>query len=373
MADAEDFGKTLAGKVDEFVKSETVGALEEKISRLNDDLRLAKRRAIDAEEKFYDAVRIREAVFGLTAQKNEPPAWTIERSEANGAPHIPVLVTSDFQWGEVIDEANMDGLNRFDIAVAEQRYRLLIDRTIDIAKEHLPKNRYDGIIYLRLGDQVSGDIHEELRETNQLSAIPAVRSIVASETQGLRALADAFGKVHVISVPGNHGRTQKKPPYKRASENYDTLSAWWLESSLGSDARFSWHTPDSTDAVFDMHGRLYLATHGDRIGSSGGQGFIGPAATIMRGMKKTMDEYARRGTALSKMFVGHFHTAYDLGYGWSNGSLPGYSEFARGNRMTPEPPTQWLIFFHPRYGATSQWKILLDQEPRPATPVTPFA
>jgi len=85
-----------------------------------------------------------------------------------------------------------------------------------------------------------------------------------------------------------------------------------------------------------------------------------------------MDEYARRGVALSKMFVGHFHSAFDLGRGWSNGSLPGYSEFARVNRMTPEPPIQWLIYFHPRYGATSQWKLLLEPEPTGAPREEPF-
>jgi len=59
------------------------------------------------------------------------------------------------------------------------------------------------------------------------------------------------------------------------------------------------------------------------------------------------------------MFIGHFHSAFDLGRGWSNGCLPGYSEFARSFRMTPEPPQQWLINFHPRHGATSQWLVQL--------------
>jgi len=286
---------------------------------------------------------------------------------------VAVLVTSDFQWGEVIDPENMDGVNQFNVAIAEQRYRTLVERTIDISFKHLPANRYSGLVYLRLGDQVSGDIHADLRESNELSAIPAVRSLVAAETWGLQQLADAFGKVHVVSVPGNHGRYQVKPPTKKISDNYDTLSAWWLQSEFKGDPRFTWQTPNSTDAVFELHGRLYLATHGDNIGSRGGQGFIGPAATILRGMKMTMDEYATRGVALSKMFVGHFHSAFDLGRGWSNGSLPGYSEFARVNRMTPEPPIQWLIYFHPRYGATSQWKLLLATEPQGAPKEEPFA
>jgi hypothetical protein len=355
----------VAASLEDFAESseKNLSALEEKLSRAEDDLRLARASRDSAEKLMHEAARIRETIFGLRAQALDIPEWTIEKSETTGAPHVPILVTSDFQWGEVISAANMDGVNSFDVATAEERYRRLIDRTIDISFEHLPKNRYSGLIYLRLGDGVSGDIHQELRETNELGGVEAVRSLVRSETWGLRKLADAFGRVFVVSVPGNHGRTSLKPPTKKIAEtNLDTISAWWLEDKLRDDARFSWKTPDSTDALFELHGRLYLATHGDNIGSRGGQGFVGPAATILRGMKKTVDEYARRGDMIAKMFVGHFHTAYDLGYGWSNGSLPGYSEFARVNRMTPEPPIQWLIYFHPKWGATSQWKILLESE-----------
>jgi hypothetical protein len=185
------------------------------------------------------------------------------------------------------------------------------------------------------------------------------------ESWGVKNLAEAFGNVHVVSVPGNHGRTSFKPPTKAIAEtNYDTLSAWWLEDVFKNtgDSRVTFQTPNSIDAVFEMHGRRYLATHGDNIGSRGGQGFIGPAATILRGFKKTHDEYASRNQVLSAIFCGHFHTALDLELGWANGSLPGFSEYARSYRMRPAPPCQWLIFFHPRYQSTSQWKIKVDEQ-----------
>jgi hypothetical protein len=331
----------------------------------NADAKAALERAVRAEN-------IKQEVFGLVDRPMTMPDWIVEQREPSHPMHTPVLVTSDFQWGEVVDHENMDEINEFNVEIAQERYQLLIDRAIDLSFQHLPKNRYAGLILLRLGDTVSGDIHADLRESNELSAIPAVRSVVEAERWGVAKLADAFGRVHVVSVPGNHGRYQMKPPTKKIDDNYDTLASWWLESLFRGDERVSWQTPASTDAVFEIHGRKYLATHGDNIGSRGGQGFIGPAATIMRGMKKTMDEYARRGIALAKMFVGHFHTAYYLGYGWSNGSLPGYSEYARVNRLTPEAPVQWLLFFHPKYGATSQWQIQLAPEPTGSAVVKPF-
>ena len=358
--------------IDEALESSEGDRLNEQLVKANIRLSEAKSREKTAIKRAQKAEDIRDAVFNLRKPALDIPTWIIKQRKPSKTLHTPVLITSDFQWGEVIDEANMDGINVFDVQEAQRRYRLLIDRAIDLSINHLPNNRYDGMILLRLGDTVSGDIHDDLRESNELPAISAVRSVVESELWGIRQLADRFKKVHVVSVPGNHGRYQKKPPTKKIQNNYDTLAAWWLESVLAGDSRITWQTPDSTDAVFEIHGRKYLATHGDNIGSRGGQGFIGPAATIMRGMKKTMDEYARRGISINKMFVGHFHTAYDLGYGWSNGSLPGYSEFARVNRMTPEPPLQWLIIFHPKYGATSQWKIALAAEPTGSASTKPF-
>lgn len=331
---------------------------QKRITRLVDDLRIARAAATAANKATLAAERIREAVFNLTAAPLDVPEWARRTSTASDVPHVPVLMTSDFQLGETIDAENMDGINEFNIKIAQQRYRTLINKSLDIGINHLPKNRYEGAIYLRLGDAVSGDIHLDLLTSNEQGGVEAVRTLVEMETWGIRQLVAGFGNIHVVSVPGNHGRTSLKPPTKAIAEtNLDTLSAWWLQTAFREDSRVTWQTPNSTDAVVTIQGRRYLATHGDNMGARGGQGFIGPAATVLRGFKKTHDEYARRGDVLEGIFCGHFHTALDVGLGWCNGSLPGYSEFARVNRMTPEPPQQWLLFFHPKYGITSQWKV----------------
>ena len=342
-------------------------ATDQILSRLKDELRLARARAASAEKRASTAERYREALFDLRdhAEVILPDWMETPEIEQDRARRTPVLVTSDFQWGERIESSNMDGVNEYNIEVAERRYKTLINKTLDICFNQLRPAEYDGIVVLRLGDTISGEIHADLRESNVLQAVPAVKSVVESEAWGLRFLADSFKKVHVVSVAGNHGRTTLKPQAKRGgADNFDSLASWWLESIFSGDDRFTFQTPSSPDAVFNLHGRRYLATHGDRIGSRGGQGFIGPAATIMRGMKRTHDTYAKMGMPFEKMFIGHFHQSYDLGYGWCNGSLPGFSEYARDGRMTPEAPLQWLIMFHPEYGAVSQWPILTDPDPK---------
>ena len=308
---------------------------------------------------------IRKAIFGLADQVIEPPRWTVPSTPSKSKPGIPVLFASDFQWGEVIKASELDGINAFNAEIARARYHRLIERTVDLCFRHMVNADYPGIVYLRGGDMISGEIHEELRETNDLQSIPAVVDLVEQETAGIRILADKFKRVHVISVPGNHGRTTIKPHAKRFVEtNYDYLLACMLEREFREDKRVTFRSPVSGDARFAVFGWWFLLSHGDRIGSSGGQGFIGPAATITRGMKKLVDYYATLGQHVDWTLIGHFHTRMELEYGLSNGSLPGYSEYAKQFRMKPQPAEQWLFFVHPVHGITCRWPILLGRRPK---------
>ena len=111
--------------------------------------------------------------------------------------------------------------------------------------------------------------------------------------------------------------------------------------------------PASVDALFSVYGWRVLATHGDRIGSRGGQGFIGPAATAARGMKRISMDYAARGVHLDLILMGHFHTPLQLEEGFVNGCLPGPSEYSRDGRFRPSPARQLWLTLHPRRGVTS--------------------
>jgi hypothetical protein len=255
----------------------------------------------------------------------------------------------------------MDGMNEFNLQVARERYELLVTKAIEICRHHVGAPHAKTIIYLRGGDMVSGDIHQELRETNSAMSVGQVVDLVENEAAGIAALRSAFEQVIVISVPGNHGRTTVKPMSKGYAEtNYDTLSAWMLEREFKSDPAVKFYTPASGDAIFDVYGWKFCLTHGDRLGSRGGQGFIGPAATIARGMKKNLDYWARQGIHLDYQLVGHFHTSLELELGFANGSLPGISEYARDFRATPSRASQWLLFVHPAQGVASRWPIYLS-------------
>jgi hypothetical protein len=321
------------------------------LRQARDQIKQLRAALAESERHRAEAEAIRQNVFGLTQQTLAPPKWTVKLS-AGKSEHIPVLVLGDFHWGEEVDAGRMGGANEYTIAIAEQAYRTVVTKAIDIATTFLPQNTYPGVIVLRLGDMLSGYIHADLTESNEKQPLVALPSLMRVEGWGLRALADAFGRVHVMSVAGNHGRMTLKPNHKRGAwDNLDTIAAWWLESEFKTDKRFSWHTPESGDAVFHIYGRRYVATHGHTLGGSGGMGFIGPAAPAVRGIKRLHASYAAMGKPVAAAFIGHFHVSLQLEEGWTNGSLVGYAEYGRDHRMRPSAPTQWLVFFHPKGSA----------------------
>lgn len=309
------------------------------IEKLKSELKRAYRDANAGDD-------LRAAVFGLGKAPITPPAIRVPtKAPKSGIASIPILFASDFQWGEVISAAQMDGVNEFNLPIARERYEKLITKTIEICRNHVGKPHAKTIVYLRGGDMVSGDIHQELRETNSAMSVAQVVDLVENETAGIAALRSAFDQVIVISVPGNHGRTTVKPMSKGYAEtNYDTLSAWMLEREFKGDPGVRFYTPASGDALFDVYGWKFCMTHGDRMGSKGGMGFIGPAATIARGMKKNLDYWATQGIHIDYQLVGHYHTSLELELGFANGSLPGISEYARDFRAKPSRASQWLLF-----------------------------
>lgn len=279
--------------------------------------------------------------------------------------HVVQLFTSDFQCGERIFPSQIDGINEYNGDIFATRYQKLIDSTIDLASNHTGLAEFPGIVYLAGGDAISGQIHEELAETNDLSSVPAVRLLCQQERDGIRRLRDHFGHVRVYRIPGNHGRTTKKPRSKGYVEhNYETLLSWWLASTFDDDPRVEFVVPPSGDAYYDVLGWKFLMSHGDRMGSRGGQGFIGPAATIIRGHTKLHANFSATGRHCDMVLTGHLHTELKLERGLANGALAGYSEYARDLRATPDAARQWMFTTHRDRPTAHLFSIQLSPMPK---------
>jgi hypothetical protein len=292
----------------------------------------------------------------------KPPKWLTKTTPAKGAPGVPTIFLSDFHWGEVVYKEAVNGINEYDRTIALRRFKNVIDTTIDLCTNHMVNPKYPGIICALGGDMISGDIHDELAESNDGSNIEHVLDLLDNLTWALGKFADVFGKVFVPCTFGNHSRTYKQYRHKQAAKtNYDWMLYNLLARHFKNDKRIQFQIPTGFDTVYKVYGVNYLLTHGDRLGVAGGTGIVGMLGPIARGVQKIKQEYNNQNKTIDYVIMGHYHQYISLKGCIVNGSTKGYDEYAYSNRFTSERPQQALWFTHPEYGVTFQVPVVVDE------------
>lgn len=303
---------------------------------------------------------VREEIFKLAGSEPEIPNW-ITKPEKKGkkSPGVPTLFASDWHWGERVDGKQIQRVNSFDLKIAHARAKRLIDKTVDLLRNHVTSPNYPGIVFALGGDMVSGDIHEEIKETNELQSFPTLLDLYGVLIWCISTLADNFGNVYVPCVAGNHGRTSRKPRHKfRAETNYDWLLYQMLERHFKEDRRIQFQAPTSSDAMWNVFGYRYLMTHGDQFRS--GDSMIGALGPILRGDHRKRTRNGQLGMEYDTMILGHFHQYCHMGRVIVNGSLKGYDEYAYDANFVFEIPKQALWITHPDLGITLAMPVLLE-------------
>lgn len=327
-----------------------------RVLRFQDEISRLKRERDQLARELGHRQDLRSILSDVLAEPIQPISAVLEQRAHDPHAETVLLFLSDFQWGEKIDLANMDGLNSYDAEIAARRLARTFDAAIDLCTVHWTGPAPARIILVLGGDMTSGGIHEELGKTDIGGPFTQAKDCASHLMGNIYRLAEAVGcPIDIIVIPGNHGRNTKKAESKLyAAESYDNLVGEFLALEFRGDDRFTITIPASGDAVFSIYNWTYLATHGDRIGSRGGAGFIGTAGTVARGFKKLRMDYSSRAIHVDVIICGHFHTALQLEEGFCNGSLAGPSEYGRDFRFLPKPATQLFLAVHPKRGITQQ-------------------
>jgi hypothetical protein len=272
------------------------------------------------------------------------------------------LFASDWHFGEVVRAEEINGVNSYNLTIARRRARLFTDRAIDLLKNHMVNPNYPGIVFALGGDMVSGDIHMELKETNELPSLPIVLELRDTLIGCIDLLRDHFGKVFLPCVAGNHGRQTQKPQAKfRAHTNYDWLCYSLLERHYKDDPNVRFFVSEGPDAQYEIYGHRYLLTHGDQW--RGGDGMIGALGPIIRGDMKKRARARQIDMEYDTVICGHWHQYCHLRRIIVNGSLIGYNEYAYMNNFGFEPPTQAMWMTHPKHGVTFAMPVILEDKP----------
>ena len=203
------------------------------------------------EENTLTAEYIKTTILKMSKKAVSPPNWLIKPSKGKRSAGVPTLFASDWHWGEVVDPNQINGVNEYNVAIAQDRAKVMIEKTIDLLKNHVALSDYPGIVFVLGGDMVSGDIHEELMATNSMEIMPTVIDLFGVLTWCIETLANEFGNVFVPCVSGNHGRNTHKIRAKgRNFTSFDWLLYQFLSKRFENDTRVQFHIPDGSDAYY---------------------------------------------------------------------------------------------------------------------------
>jgi hypothetical protein len=346
--------KTLNEFAEEGAVMQEVTALSRHLSKARTERDILKAQVKELESHLDEAETRGQLFTQLAGHKYKPPTWLTKKPKRASA--VVCTMLSDTHFDEVVNPDEIGGRNEYDRKIAVKRLQTYFQKVVLLTNEYITGLDYQGCVLFLGGDIFSGDIHEELTETNEDTMLGSVIFWTEQITAGINLLAEHFDYVHVPCVVGNHGRRSHKPRHKlRVRDNFDWFLYKTLEQRFIDNDKVTFDVAPGADLLVDVQDTTYLLTHGDQARGGGGIGGIWPP--LMRLVARK-----RNNVDFDYMVLGHFHQlimAPSSGF-LLNGSLKGFDEYAAINNFAFEVPQQALWITVPDKGILWQTSLLVD-------------
>ena len=334
-----------------------------KVRDLQRQLKLHREKINESEqlERFLQGLResFKIRPTPATPPKFPRPKKTSEKTNAG----VPTLLCSDWHVGEVVSLDRVGFLNEYNEAIAKQRIARTFDTTLDVLLRHQAGMSYEGIVISLAGDMFSGNIHDELRATNERLVQESLVDMTETLANHIVRVASEFPAVYVPAVSGNHGKADPRSGAKLgAIDNYDYLLYKMVElmvnAKLGSKCNVTFNIARGPDLTYQLYSTKYLLTHGNQSNTSTNSDNFWPTMMKMAAQRQERMRGAHPSSrAFDYMTVGHFHQYGTVNNVIVNGSLKGHCEWAHLNGFAFQAPIQALWLTHPEYGITSHIPI----------------
>jgi hypothetical protein len=332
--------KKLREDAEEFDRAQR----EHSLRRENDRLRSTIKQR---DEQLTEALARLDLLERIDALHPEPPKWTIPK-KPKSTEAIVVAMLSDTHWDIVVRPEDIGGINAYNRTIATERTEAWAKGLAALPSVG-PTADIRGLILLWAGDMMNGPIdaaHMVGADDTTLGTMLYWSEIAAG---AITLLADAYGKVHIPVVVGNHGRQTMKPRTSlKARDNLDWALAHLVARLTADDDRITWSIDENPTAEFMVFGNRHVTQHGDEARGGGGIGGIWPP--LMRMTAKKQQAWTSLGKPFRTLWMGHWHTAT-----WGaadqfvvNGSLIGPDGYSMGLNLAPEMPQQVAAFVSAR-------------------------
>jgi hypothetical protein len=321
------------------------------VKRLKDEHRAIK---LERDVLLKEAEELRKVAAMVTLvekAERKVPDWIVKKPGKGQKGVIATAFLSDVHLDEVIQPEQVNWVNAYNREIAEKRLRLFFENTIELARDYLAGFRYEGLVLPLGGDIFAGIIHEELVESNEGTIFESMLHWADPMCAGIKLVRDAFGRVFLPCVVGNHGRRQRKPHAKnRAQDNFEYMFYHLLRRLLANEKGLEFVISEAADQPFRVYDTRYLLTHGDQF--KGGSGIAGLWSPLMLGdaRKRARENAVQR--PYDHMIMGHWHQLKFFGNIIVNGSVSGLDEYAFLNNFGYEPPRQAFWVTDSTHGVT---------------------
>ena len=295
-------------------------------------------------KEFLESKKVRELPFEI---------HDFKPSDLGAGRRYAVALFSDAHIEELVTPDSVLGLNEYNIKIARKR----IEKYFVNLANCLNEDKVDDLIFASLGDTISGYIHDELAQTNELSPLEATLEAQNLIYNGLRYLCEntKLASIKFIGIVGNHSRTTKKVQH---INGYTMSYEWLMYQNIKTQCEtanmpIEFCIPNSEMAIVDTHDKKRLIfIHGFQIKSSGSGTVCGIYPALNRLSMKWSKTFKQ-----DKIYLGHFHTCVSIPNAVVNGSIIGYNAFAMTNGFEYEEPAQQYEVYDTKVGMLLSRKI----------------
>lgn len=360
--------QAVAEALDQIASKEA--ELEQKLAGVSREKSALKRRLGAAEEQIKELERLLDIVQNVEHHVPSPPDWLVEKPE--GKHHgTPLMLLTDTHFDEVVNPDEVLGLNAYNREIAEVRLKKAFEGAVELPKHWMGSQMiHDGFVLACGGDLITGEIHDELKETNEAKPTETLEYFIDPMVAGIKLLRDNYPKVHVVEVDGNHDRFYKKKRSKGAARSSFAWLFWKIVArEFKRHSTVTFQIPDARDTIFPVYNTRVLLHHGDQF--RGGSGISGVVSPLHIGDYRKRRKHAsaesytgRTDLRFDIQLMGHFHHRNSLPGIITGGCLKGYDEYAMTGNFPFEEASQELLIFTPEHGVTFQAPIWVQDKER---------
>lgn len=271
-----------------------------------------------------------------------------------------VVPASDWHVEERVFPESVGWKNDFNLQEAQRRIERLYLGVLEMLEWQNHRKPVTELWHPMLGDLLSGYIHEELLETNELSPTEACVFLQDMITSGIDLLLrETKLPIIVPTCVGNHGRTTLRKRIKTSCKNsFEWLLYKTMAKHYESNPRVHWLVGEGYHNIQTIMGREVRFHHGDGLRYYGGVGGI----TIP--VNKSVAQWQKVRTVDFDIF-GHWHQFLFHYPTWvCCPSLIGYTEFSVEIKAEFQHPAQACIIIDKGLGISLATPIYLTEPTR---------